>query len=452
MPKTSPLRLGTDKDGQVEERDFYQLLQVDPAASSEIISEAYWILVRKTQLLGSREQTAREGLRELNVAYAALINPGLRASYNLILPPSRLDGERSESASGDRQRRPLRQRLLGKLQAAVSSGGRNPYRLLHVDPHADQEVIAAAYACLRQKYKEMPSSLAAEEMLGELAEAFAMVTDSAARASFDADLGRGDEESSPEPSSPSPADGQPDLRPGYLLSEPSLGEPVAEGGAASPATVDWPGLSRMLVHRLGRLLVLAGLGARYGSKHLYRGTRWLAVEVVAPAARRLLAAAGDSVDGLLEWRGVRPLWRRHANLDEPLRARLFANGAPSTQPLPEAMAPANGDQTGTVLARLIVSDGPQAGSAFLVTNRPISIGASPQCDVILDMPTSDSDPIQVRIWRREGRFMIHQIADRERMLIAGKPMIWGVLEDGDELVIGPHRLAFVLTPAEEKGS
>jgi len=452
MPEKSPFSPATDKDRQVEERDLYRRLQVDPVASSEIIAEAYWILVRKAQLLGSRERTVGEGLRELNVAYATLINPDLRASYNLTLPPSRLDGARSESASGDRRRRPLRQRLLGRLQSAVGSSRLNPYRLLHVDPHADLEVITAAYASLRQKYREeMWSSPVAEEMLDELAGAFAMVADPLTRASFDADfLGLGEEESSPEPSPLSVAD-DPTIAPRESAVEAAAASPAA-GLAALVSAVDWPGLCRKLVHRLVRLLVVAGLGARHVGKHLYRGARWLAVNVVAPAARRLAAAAGDSLERLLESRGVRPPWRRRIDIDEPLRARLPANSAPSIQPPPKATAPANREHTGAVLARLIVSDGPQAGFEFLVTNRPISIGASPQCDVILDMPRSDAAPIQARIWQREGRFMIHQIADLERMLIAGKPMVWGVLEDGDELVIGRHRLVFVLTPAEEKGS
>jgi len=41
--------------------------------------------------------------------------------------------------------------------------------------------------------------------------------------------------------------------------------------------------------------------------------------------------------------------------------------------------------------------------------------------------------------------MIHQIADCEKILIGGRPLVWGILEDGDELCIGDHRLTFELT-------
>lgn len=99
------------------------------------------------------------------------------------------------------------------------------------------------------------------------------------------------------------------------------------------------------------------------------------------------------------------------------------------------------------LARLTVCGGPHAGSTFVVTDRPVSIGVGPQCDVILEAQGSDMAPVHARIWHRDGRFMIHQVAGDGSVLIAGRPLVWGVLENGDELLIGPHRLTFELAPA-----
>jgi len=49
----------------------------------------------------------------------------------------------------------------------------------------------------------------------------------------------------------------------------------------------------------------------------------------------------------------------------------------------------------------------------------------------------------VRMWLREGHFMPHHLAGgRYATVVAEKQLKWAVLEDGDEIVIGPHRLRF----------
>ena len=101
------------------------------------------------------------------------------------------------------------------------------------------------------------------------------------------------------------------------------------------------------------------------------------------------------------------------------------------------------------MARLIIWGGPRSGSTFIVTDRPVSLGADPRCDVILGPQEDDVASLHARIWHRDGRFMIHQVAERGSILIAGKPFVWAVLEDGDEILIGRHRLTFELTQANE---
>jgi hypothetical protein len=49
---------------------------------------------------------------------------------------------------------------------------------------------------------------------------------------------------------------------------------------------------------------------------------------------------------------------------------------------------------------------------------------------------------RVRIWSREGRFMLHNLSSMGSVTIAGRPVSWAVLEDGDEIQIGGHRLVF----------
>ena len=48
----------------------------------------------------------------------------------------------------------------------------------------------------------------------------------------------------------------------------------------------------------------------------------------------------------------------------------------------------------------------------------------------------------VRIWRREGRYMAHNLSRMGGVSVGGKPITWAVLEDGDELAIGPQKVIF----------
>jgi hypothetical protein len=69
--------------------------------------------------------------------------------------------------------------------------------------------------------------------------------------------------------------------------------------------------------------------------------------------------------------------------------------------------------------------------------------------VTLEAQGDDVAPLHARIWYRAGRFMFHQIADREKILVGARPLTWGILEDGDELRISHHRLTFELTSPNE---
>jgi hypothetical protein len=64
-------------------------------------------------------------------------------------------------------------------------------------------------------------------------------------------------------------------------------------------------------------------------------------------------------------------------------------------------------------------------------------------------PSADEDgqvaPEHARIWQRQGRFMIYQLAaGRPCLLIGGQPMLWAVLEEGDCIKVGAHVMRFQL--------
>ena len=434
----------------MEDLDLYQVLQVDPLASREIIAEAYWILVREEQSQRTEEQKAGEALHQLNLAYATLVNPELRDSYNRTLPPHRLDGARGGLDISDRQR-PVRHRLLGPRHLPSSPDKRNLYQVLQVDPNADREIIVASYACLRQQAGEgLWSGQASLEALDELTEAFSVLSDPEQRASYDANFPdlHGERESAPEPSPASVAD-EPGIDTIDAESKETAVSQTLPGTAKPLSAANRSRFPRKLIRFLGRTLVVTGRGSRYTGRHLYRGTRWLVIVVVAPAARMLVTAGGNHIDALLKWLELRPPPPLTGDMDHAIRERLSANSALSLQcPLP-ATAPRNSQQSGTALARLVICGGPHTGSTFVLTDRPISLGADPRCDVILEAQGEDVAPLHARIWYREGRFMIHQIADREKILVGARPLTWGILEDGDELRISHHRLTFELTSPNE---
>lgn len=447
MTQTSPSDPGAGGHQQAAVRDLYQVLQVDPLASRDIIAEAYWALVRKARTLRSQDQTGDQTLNQLNVAYATLVDSDLRDSYNRTLPPHRLDGGRSIGGG----QRPRRHRLLGSRHRPSRPSKRNLYQILQVDPNAEHELIVASFACLRQQGGEgIWSGGPSLEALDELTEAFSVLSDPEQRASYDANFPhlREETESAPGPSPASVAD-----EPGIDTKDSESKEPAvsqAPPGTAKPqSAANRSHFSRKLVRFLGRTLVVAGRGARYTGRHLYRGTRWLVIVVLAPARRKLVTAGGDHIDALLKWLELRSPPPLTDDMDDAIRERLFASNALSLQdPLP-ATAPRNSEQPGAALARLVIRDGPHADSTFILTERPISLGADPRCDVILEAQGDDVAPLHARIWYRAGRFMFHQIADRENILVGARPLTWGILEDGDELRISHHRLTFELTSPNE---
>lgn len=415
----------------MEERDFYQVLQVHRRASSEIISEAYWVLVRKALARRATDPSAIETLNQLNSAYATLVNQELRRSYDTALPPHRLDGWSGHGAA-DRV-------LPGRRGGRSGAETKDLYRILQVDAQADERVIAAAYACLRQQYREgLWNGEDNQKALDELAQAFSTLRDSEQRASYDEGLPRRPSEEGPlaEPQPPSAA-GE---------AEALLDEPGRESGIAARPR------GGIILRHLSSLLRLAmaaaATGARYCAVHLYRGGRWFLVAVVGPQARRLGTAVGRAIRSLLD----RPRPERDSGgpcVDQAFERRLFLRGHTAVGSAPQPPREQHAGQQGAPLARLVVSSGPYAGCEFIVTSRPVSIGSDPACDVILDADGQEIEAVHARIWRRQERFMIHRLAEGGRLMVAGQPLVWAVLEDGDELLIGSHRLTFQIAEHPE---
>jgi hypothetical protein len=84
------------------------------------------------------------------------------------------------------------------------------------------------------------------------------------------------------------------------------------------------------------------------------------------------------------------------------------------------------------------NDGPQT---YPLGDWPVTVGFTTDCTLCLPEAAS-GDSERVRIWRREGRYMLHTLSRVGTVLVAGKPATWAILEDGDEVQIGQARLLF----------
>jgi VWFA-related protein len=84
---------------------------------------------------------------------------------------------------------------------------------------------------------------------------------------------------------------------------------------------------------------------------------------------------------------------------------------------------------------------PSSGEPYPLGDSPIEIGFTTDCDICLPAGATHHWE-RVRVWRREGRYMLHNLSRMGSVTVAGRPAIWVVLEDGDEIQLGSCRLLF----------
>ena len=84
---------------------------------------------------------------------------------------------------------------------------------------------------------------------------------------------------------------------------------------------------------------------------------------------------------------------------------------------------------------------PDRPARFPLGEDPITVGFSADCTICLPAGAVQ-DGARVRLWRREGRYMLHNLSRLGRVTVGGKPVIWAVLEDGDEILLGSYLVVF----------
>jgi Domain of unknown function (DUF4114) len=83
---------------------------------------------------------------------------------------------------------------------------------------------------------------------------------------------------------------------------------------------------------------------------------------------------------------------------------------------------------------------------FPLGDEPVTVGFGGDCSIKL--PGGEMGRLErVRIWQREGAYMLHNLSRFGSVTVAGRPAAaWIVLEDGDEIMIGDQRLIFTRSP------
>ncbi|HUS82971.1 MAG TPA: J domain-containing protein [Dehalococcoidia bacterium] len=66
----------------MEERDYYEVLQLHPSADHAMIVQAYWYLARKYKAGMDRDASAEQALQELNRSFDVLGDSESRAAYD----------------------------------------------------------------------------------------------------------------------------------------------------------------------------------------------------------------------------------------------------------------------------------------------------------------------------------------------------------------------------------
>jgi hypothetical protein len=101
--------------------------------------------------------------------------------------------------------------------------------------------------------------------------------------------------------------------------------------------------------------------------------------------------------------------------------------------------------------KLRIVSGPGAGQEFIVGSRPISIGSAGWCAIVLPDDGDRIGPEEARAWvHHSNRLIFHRLTRLSVLASEGASGGWMILQDGDEVSVGPCRLAFRLLTAQSE--
>jgi hypothetical protein len=148
-----------------------------------------------------------------------------------------------------------------------------------------------------------------------------------------------------------------------------------------------------------------------------------AVAVIGRATAALIRGAASSGAALL-----RGKLRKRASV--PL---AYPAWGPRAGSFPE-IQPAIDEESGAWLELT-------TGQKYALGKAPVTIGYTPDCVIGLPHGSGGGDE-KARIWRRDGRYMLHNLSPLADVVVSGKPAAWVILEDGDDIVLGQQKIVF----------
>ncbi len=160
----------------------------------------------------------------------------------------------------------------------------------------------------------------------------------------------------------------------------------------------------------------------------------------------LLAAAGLATAAVLAGGGIaftRQRRRRAAAMAQEAQG-LRRPATAATRPTTEAAGPVfvgKGPAARDYAEAWLEVIAPQSGERYAIGEEPVTVGFTGDCTICLP-DGSNRRFDRFRVWRREGRYMLHNLSRFGGATIGGKPVPWAVLEDGDEIQLGEWRLVF----------
>ncbi|HYM14617.1 MAG TPA: FHA domain-containing protein [Dehalococcoidia bacterium] len=273
------------------------------------------------------------------------------------------------------------------------------YERLHIDREADAAIVALAYAATARE----PAADVTPDRREAIDEAYRILRNPQLRAQYDAASG------AEALSVPVPTVVAPPARP------PDTDVPPAPPAAvtSSPLAVATQALSPPPTQRRG-LMRRLGVGAAPPPRPMRGIPRRYESDQALDAAKdaRLLALEGEPLD----------------------RATVAVAGS----------APSPGDED--AIASLGFIAGPFAGLRIGLGTDVLTIGSSAGSDVVLSDQGDRIAPEHARVWCHGDHVVFHQLQGA-RSVVAGRRLETSlvILDDGDEIQIGQHRMTFTRT-------
>lgn len=415
--------------------DPYRTLRLHPRAPRDLIVEAYWLLVARAR--ERHDGAAHEALiDDLNESYGILMNDARREEYDREHGVSRPDGGAPAPS----------RRWFGFGGKRQPRAADDYYELLRLDPAADAELVELAATLLARSQVDDDADLVgrARRTLGH----------PQLRAQYDAMLSR-EREARAQSKSVVRDPSHRNREPGHEAAADSVKSAVSAGAGADPTGAATG--ERAAPQPAARPSGLAGPGPREASPA--RAVAPSEADAPHPPAAGPPASAISSVDEAAHAtpavspsaippggkearaRGHGFLGRSHGRAGDEADTRRSGQAVDAriralrddalTPPPPDRSDLAREAPSASVShpgAEAVFIAGPRAGERFEINENAVLL--------------ESADDAAPSIWRHGDRFLLRQ--GDERIRINGEPLTLPlvVLDDGDEVELGAHRLRF----------